>query len=140
LRKLIVLLLAFAAVISLSPLVFAAGKKTTAKVLVYYFHGTFRCNACTSMEKWSKETIESHYKSALASRKIEFKVVNVEKYGNEHFVNEYQLYTKSLVLALVKDGKEVKFKNLELIWEYAGNRQSFINYVTTEVNAFLKEA
>jgi len=91
------------------------------------------------MEKYSREAIETHFKSALASGRIEFREVNVEKYGNEHFVNEYQLYTKSLVLSLVKDGKEVKFKNLELIWEYAGNRQSFIDYVTAEVNALLQE-
>ena len=138
-KKFIVLLLAFVAVISLSPLVFAAGKKSPAKVIAYYFHGTFRCNTCTTMEKYSREAIETHFKSALASGRVEFREVNVEKYGNEHFVDEYQLYTKSLVLSLVKDGQEVKFKNLELIWEYAGNRQSFIDYVTVEVNALLQE-
>ena len=71
---------------------------------------------------------------------MEFKVVNVEDKGNEHYGKDYQLYTKSLILSLVKDGKEIKWKNMDKIWEYVGNRQRFIDYVKSGVSDFLKEA
>lgn len=110
------------------------------KVMAYYFHGTFRCPTCYNMEKYSKETIETNFKDALSSGKLEFSAVNVEEKGNEHYANDYRLYTKSLILSLVKDGKEVRHKNLEKIWEYAHNRQKFIEYVTEELNGFMKDA
>lgn len=110
------------------------------KVYAYYFHGSFRCPTCLNMERYSKETIEMNFKDALASGRLKFKAVNVEDSGNEHFVNDYQLYTKALILSLIKDGKEIKSKNLTRIWEYARNKQKFVNYVTEEVNNFLKEA
>jgi hypothetical protein len=92
------------------------------------------------MEKFSKEAIETNFKDALASGNLEFKAVNVEDRGNEHFVNDYKLYTKSLILSMVKDGKEVKSKNLDKIWELARNKQRFIDYVTSEINGFMKDA
>jgi hypothetical protein len=140
LKKLIVILLAAVAVVSAGFLAFAAGGKPEAKVIAYYFHGTFRCYTCTTMEKYSKEAIDTGFKDALASGKLEFKAVNVEDRGNEHFVNDYKIYTKMLILSLVKDGKEIKWKNLDKIWEYVRNKQRFSGYVTEEINNFLKEA
>jgi len=108
-------------------------------VIAYYFHGTFRCYTCTNIEKYSREAIEANFKDALQSGKLEFKAVNVEERGNGHFVDDYQLYTKSLILSLVKDGKEVRHKNLDKIWQLVRNKQKFITYVTDEVDAFLEE-
>ena len=139
-KKLIVILLAAVAVVSAGFSAFAAGGKPEVKVIAYYFHGTFRCYTCTTMEKYSKEAIETSFRDALASGKLEFKAVNVEDRGNEHFVNDYQIYTKTLILSLVKDGKEIKSKNLDKIWEYVRNKQRFSDYVIEEVGSFLKEA
>lgn len=108
-------------------------------VIAYYFHGTFRCPTCHKLEQYSKEAIEANFKNELTSGKIVFKTVNVDEKANEHFVNDYQLYTKSLVISLVRGGKEEKFKNLTKIWEYVGNKQRFYDYVWDEIAAFLKE-
>src|SRR3972149_3720459 len=64
----------------------------------------------------SKDEIERNLNDALGSGKLEFKAVNTDEKGNEHFLNDYQLYTKSLVLSLVENGREVKSKNLARIW------------------------
>jgi hypothetical protein len=140
LKKLILVILAAVALISASSSAIAVEDKPVAKVVAYYFHGTFRCYACTLIEKFSREAIYANFRDALDSGKLEFMAVNVEERGNEHFVNDYQLYTKSLILSLVKDGKEVKSKNLTKIWEYVRNKQRFFDYVSEEVSNFLKEA
>jgi hypothetical protein len=139
-KKLIVILLTAVAVISVIFSAFAAEDKSAAKVTAYYFHGTARCPTCYKLEQYSKEAIETNFKDALASGKLEFKVVNVEDKGNEHYGREYQLYTKSLILSLVKDGKQIKWINLDKIWEYVGNKQRFIDYVKSGVAELLKEA
>ncbi|HOD12655.1 MAG TPA: nitrophenyl compound nitroreductase subunit ArsF family protein [Candidatus Omnitrophota bacterium] len=134
----IIQVLVVAAAISAGTFAFAQSGQQ-AKVIVYYFHGSFRCVTCTNMEKFAREAIETNFEDALASGKLEFKEINIEKRGNEHFVNDYKLYTKSLILSLVKDGKEIRSKNLDKIWELARNKKKFIEYVTAEVNALMKD-
>ncbi|MCX5697249.1 MAG: nitrophenyl compound nitroreductase subunit ArsF family protein [Candidatus Omnitrophica bacterium] len=127
-------------VLSFAAASFAQDNPSGSKVYVYYFHGAMRCPACYKLEQYSKETIETNFKDALASGKLEFKVINIEDKGNEHYGSDYQLYTKALILSLVKDGKEIKWKNLDKIWEYVGNKQRFIDYVKSGVGDLLKEA
>lgn len=117
---------------------FAAEKFSAEKVYAYYFHGAMRCSTCHKLEQYSKEAIEVNFKTELAAGKLEFKVVNIEERGNAHFVSDYQLYTKALVLSLVKDGKEMKSKNLTRIWELVGNKDKFIEYIKAELTDFLK--
>jgi hypothetical protein len=123
-----------------SPIAQAAGNVKGAQVVVYYLHGQARCPTCYKMEQYSREAIEANFKDALLLGKLEFKVINVEDKGNEHFNKDYQLYTKSLILSLVKDGKEIKWKNMDKIWEYVSDKQRFIDYVKNGAADLLKEA
>jgi hypothetical protein len=111
-----------------------------ARVIATYFHGDFRCPTCRKLEQYTKEAVDSNFKDALASGKLEFGVINVEEKGNEHYASDYRLYTKSLILSLVKDGKQIKWINLDKIWEYVGNKQKFMDYVKSGVADLLKEA
>jgi len=140
LKKIIVALLAAVAVVSTGFSACAAANKPEGKVSAYYFHGNSRCYTCTEMEKYIRAAVAENFKDVLRSGKFEFKAVNVEEAGNDHFIKDYQLYTKSLILSLTKNGKEVKFKNLTKIWEYVRNKQRFFDYVTSETRAFLEEA
>ena len=117
---------------------FADSKPTSSKVIAYYFHGNFRCPTCYKLETYSKEAIETSFKDELTSGKLVFKVVNTHEKVNEHFVNDYQLYTKSLVISLIENGKEVKSKNLTKIWDYVGNKSKFFEYVAGEISIFLE--
>ncbi|MFC1643726.1 nitrophenyl compound nitroreductase subunit ArsF family protein [Candidatus Omnitrophota bacterium] len=108
-------------------------------IVVYYFHGNFRCASCHKIENYTKETVEKYFDKQVQAGDILYKTVNVEKKGNAHFVEDYQLYTKSVVLSLVRDGKEVKHKNLTKVWEYLGNKTKFENYEKKEIEDFLKE-
>ena len=106
-------------------------------VVAYYFHGNFRCASCRAIEAYTKEALELYFNDEIASGKLELRVVNVEEKGNEHFVNDYKLYTKSVVLSKVEGGKEVNYKNLEGVWQYLRNKQQFFDYVKKETEAFI---
>jgi len=108
------------------------------KVIAYYFHGSFRCATCQKLEQYSKEAIEANFPDELAKGTLEFKPVNVDKKENEHFVDDYHIYTKSLILSKVEDNKELQYKNLDKIWEYVSNRKKFSDYVVSEIREFLK--
>ena len=110
------------------------------QVIVYYFHGNYRCASCTQIERFTKEAVESGFADQIKSGLVSFKVLNVEKPDNGHFVQDYQLYTKSVVLSLVKSGKEVRFKNLDKVWEYLRDRKRFDDYIRNGVTEYLEAA
>jgi len=108
-------------------------------VAVYYFHGNFRCVSCKTIERYTKEAVEKYFRGEMDAGKVTFKAINVETKGNEHFTEDYQLYTRSVVLSLVKDGKEVKSDNLTRVWEHLRDKDAFFQYVKSEVEKYLKE-
>jgi len=114
-------------------------KAHNAKVIAYYFHGTFRCTTCRSIEEYSHDAIQAYFAKELGNGKLEFRPVNVEEPGNKHFIQDYQLVTRSLVLSLVSDGKEMKWKNLPDVWKLVRDKEKFYQYVKDEVELFLKE-
>ena len=107
-------------------------------VIAYYFHGTHRCYTCLTIEQYAKEAIESGFRNELQSGRLKFFSVNVEEPGNRHFIQDYQLYTRSLILVKMENGKQKQWKNLENIWTYFRDKPAFINYVQTEIREALK--
>ncbi len=112
--------------------------KNTATLVAYYFHGNFRCSNCLTIEQYSREAIEKYFSEELKNRKLTFDVINIDQPDNEHFIKDYQLYTRSLILAEFKDGKQVKWTNLTKVWNYINNRDAFYNYVRTEIQKYLE--
>ncbi|MDD5681065.1 MAG: nitrophenyl compound nitroreductase subunit ArsF family protein [Candidatus Omnitrophica bacterium] len=109
------------------------------KIITYYFHGNVRCPTCHKMEQYTKEAIEENFKDELANGLLVFKAVNVDEKENEHFISDYQLYTQSLIISYIENGKETQHKNLTKIWEYAGDKKRFFSYVTTGISGYLKD-
>ena len=111
-----------------------------AKVIVYYFHGTVRCTTCKTIEKYSREAVEHYFPNELKSGRLVFRTMNVEEAANHHYIQDYQLFSKSLVVSLEKQGKEVTWKNLTDVWKLVGDKDKFFRYVKDEVEKFLKQA
>ena len=112
--------------------------KDTGTVMAYYFHGNFRCYNCFTIEQYSKEAIEKYFPEQLKNGRLSFSVINTDMPENEHFIKDYQLYTKSLIVAEFKNGKQVKWTNLDKVWNYIRDRDAFYNYVKTEIEKALK--
>ncbi len=109
------------------------------KFIAYYFHGTHRCWSCLRIEDWSQDAIRENFSSELGEGKLIWKSVNVEKPENRHFVSDYQLYTKALVLVEMRGKNQIRWKNLEKVWRHLRNQQGFYEYVTQEVGEFMRK-
>ena len=115
-------------------------KSQNSKVIAYYFHGTFRCSTCQTIEKYSKEAIECYFANELKNGTLEFKSLNVEEAENRHYIQDYQLFSRALVISLVKQDKEITWKNLKDVWTLVKDKDKFFQYVKNEVEGLLKEA
>lgn len=97
-------------------------------ITVYYFHSSIRCKTCINIERMTKEAVN------LIPSTI-FKAVNTDETNNKHYLTDYGLYTKSVVL--VKPNGE--WKNLDKIWALVSSEYNFKDYITTETKNFMEE-
>jgi hypothetical protein len=135
-KKTLLLLAVF--VFCLCPVLADAAAKTDTKYIVYYFRTTGRCHSCIEMERMTKQTIDKDFAKEVKSGLVEFRSVDVETPQNKHYIKDYSLYTKSVIISEVKNGKEVRWKNLDQIWRKLRNQGDFSKYVSTETAEFIK--
>jgi hypothetical protein len=107
------------------------------KVIAYYFHGAKRCNTCRRIEAYTEEAIRLAYRDEMGDGRLEWRVVNMEEEGNEHFVQDYELAMSAVVISDVRDGKQERWKNLERIWHLTFDKEAFIAYIQDETGAYL---
>ncbi len=110
------------------------------KYIVYYFHTDYRCSSCERIEEWSRAAVRSGFAGALKKNHLQWRVRNVEKEDHKHFVQDFGLYTKSLVIVEQADGKPVRWKNLEKVWQLLRNKKGFADYVQSEIKAFMEKS
>jgi Fe-S cluster biogenesis protein NfuA len=108
------------------------------KIVVYYFHGNMRCHTCLALEGLAKEAVETNFAKSIKKGRLEWKTVNVEAAGNEHFTNDYKLYTRSVIVSTLQDGKEMSWKNLDRIWTLVRDEEKYKEYITSEVKSCLE--
>lgn len=108
-------------------------------VIAYYFLTTKRCPTCRKIEAYTTEAIETAFARQLESGRLEFHVVNVDEPENSHYIDDYQLTTKSVVLADYRGGEQTRWKNLDRVWQYVGDKQTFMDYIEDETNKIMGE-
>jgi hypothetical protein len=107
------------------------------KIVAYYFHTNARCSTCRKIEAYSHEAIEEGFKSELKNGTLELRIINYEEPENRHYIKDYKLVTKSLILVNLVDGKQTEWTNLKLVWQLTKNKEAFLNYVRKEVGNYL---
>jgi len=111
---------------------------TDTKVIAYYFHVTVRCTTCRMIESYSREVVEQKFGADIAKGRMQYKLVNLQLPENRHFVKDYQLFTKSLVLVRFDKGKQTEYKVLNDTWDLVGDKSAMQAYVEREVRDYLK--
>ena len=109
-----------------------------AKVVAYYFHTNKRCNTCRAIENQARDAIDAGFPEALMSGRLEWRAVNLDDPGNDHFYQDFQLTGGSLVLVDLVDGKAARFKTLGKTWDLVADPPAFRSYATAEINAWLE--
>jgi hypothetical protein len=108
------------------------------EVVVTYFYFGKRCTACQTIEALSREAVEGGFAEEIEEGTVPWRKVNTDEAGNEHYNDEYELFAKALIVSEIRDGREVRWKNLMDIWKLYKDRDSFIAYVQKEVRASLE--
>jgi len=114
-----------------------AGPAKANRVVAYYFHVTARCTTCMTIQAYTAEALTAGFRDALASGELEFRPVNIQRAENRHFIQDYKLYTRSVVIARFDEGRQIEWKNLENVWDLTVSKPAFVSYVRRHVREYL---
>lgn len=107
------------------------------QVVMTYFRNNIRCPACKWIEALTTETAQKDLASELASGKLVFRVVDVDEPANNHYIEDYQLTTKSVILSFRADGKEQRWEDMDKIWHMLGEPDAFRAYLAEPIHKYL---
>ncbi len=125
-------------VASTAPAASGPARPSGRKLIVYYFHRTQRCRDCLNMEDYAHDALKDGFPNALESGAIEWRAVNVEQPGQEHFVEKYDVTSSGVVLVDMRNGKQEGWQKLVRVWELVDHEADFKAYVKTEARALLE--
>lgn len=113
-------------------------KAEQSKTVVYYFHGNQRCKTCKQIEALTKKIVEEGFAAQLKDGSMEVRVLNVDQAENEHFVTDYELAVRSVVLSKLDSGKETNWRRLDKVWQLVHDEAAFAAYLREEISLLLK--
>jgi small redox-active disulfide protein 2 len=83
---------------------------------VYYFYGNHRCATCNRMEGLTQK--------AIKDKGVAYKAVNLDEPANEHFVKDFQLDAR--VVVIQRGGS---YKKMDAVWDLVSDEDAFISYI-----------
>jgi hypothetical protein len=107
------------------------------KVVATYFHGNVRCVTCRKIEAQAQEAVHDGFEEQIAAGTVVFRAVNVEEDANRHFIQDYQLVTRTLVVTEEVDGSVTRWAKLDNVWTLVNDRTAFFRYVQGGVRDYL---
>jgi thioredoxin 1 len=113
---------------------------TGPKLIAYYLHGKIRCATCNDIEVSAKRVVESSFADELKDGRIEWRALNYEEPGNEHFATDFKLAAPCVVLATMRDGQRVAWKSLPEVWGLIGDKPAFRAFVQKSIRDELGES
>ncbi len=138
-----VVLLAFVA-ISLISLALGRSQKPAApanlhaapQLVAFYFHGNKRCVSCNEIERLTRAA----WATEIEAGTLAFRPTNVDQAGDAHFVTDFQLTMRTVVLAEEAGGRILRFQRLDSCWELFKDPVAFTSYLRTNLQSFRSNA
>jgi len=108
------------------------------RVIVCYFHNTDRCSTCLQIEKSSREIIDETFAAELASKRLTWMTLNMEKTENRPYIAEFGLAMPTLIVMRLRGDAVESWIALDDTWGLIRNPFRFSLYVKDNVRLFLE--
>lgn len=109
-------------------------------IVVTYFTSDQRCKTCLKIEKLTRAAILDGFADELVSKEVVFQTINFDQPENKHFVKDYGLAFKTVVVSERKKGKEQQWSKYDKVWELHDDPEKFSTYLQDGIRSYLKES
>jgi thiol-disulfide isomerase/thioredoxin len=107
------------------------------RVVVMYFHRTERCPTCRTMGSYTEEAVKEGFAKEIKAAKVAIHFIDFQDKKNAAYTKGYNVTGPTLIVAKVSGKKVVEYKNLQDMWSFVADKEAFVGYVRTNVEAYL---
>lgn len=97
-----------------------------------YFHAPHRCPTCRKIETFSHEALTPE----IEVGKLAWQIADYTSDENASLVDQFEVYTSTVVLVEVQNGKIVRWKNLEEVWNHTSDQADFTAFINQAWSEF----
>jgi hypothetical protein len=105
-------------------------------LVVYYFRANVRCAACRTLEACSCEVVDQRFAAEAADGRVQWRAIDYQSPGNEHWLPDYQLLTGGVVLVQFREGRPQRWVALTETWNMTADRDALSKYLEERIRAF----
>jgi len=102
------------------------------RVDVVYFHRTERCSSCQWMGEQTLWTVQNYFAQELASGRVVFRDVDVQKPESASLTKQYNSYGSSLFLNYVKGGQN-HIEQVADLYPFIGDQPRFTGQLRAKI-------
>lgn len=107
------------------------------KVVVYYFHGTVRCETCLLIEAMAEGTLQADFPEEFTNGRLLWRPLSVDLPENVHFVKDFGLGANELVVLRKREHRGATWEKVADIWDLAADPNRFRERLRGVVARFL---
>jgi len=107
------------------------------QVVMRYFLLGKRCTTCRKIENFTQVTAEKDFATELAANKLVFQIIDTGEPANRHYLKDYQLTTKAVVISRRVEGRETEWQDMEEIWDLVDDETAFRAYLAAQIRDYL---
>jgi len=111
-----------------------AAKLAESRFSAVYFHSPHRCPTCRKIESFALEALTPEIEDGM----IAWRTADYTSDSNASLVDQFKVFTSTVVLVEAKDDKVVRWKNLEEVWDHTGDPKGFTDFVNQAWAEFKK--
>ena len=89
------------------------------------------------MEKYITQTLDEYYNEETAGKTVQFKMIKMDQPANLHLVENFNLYTASVVLLQIDKAEVTDSRIFRDAWEYSMDEARFKNRLRHDLEALL---
>jgi hypothetical protein len=89
-----------------------------------------------SIERGARAAVNAALAEGAQAGRLAFAAVNRAEPAYDRLALQYELVANSVVLVEVAEGRQTRWRNLEAVWDYAGDEAALLGYVSGELAAF----
>jgi len=97
-----------------------------------YFHSPHRCPTCRKIESFSHEALTPE----IEAGNVAWQIADYTADANASLVDQFKVFTSTVVLVESEDGKVVRWKNLEEVWNHTSDQADFTAFINQAWSEF----
>ena len=89
------------------------------------------------IEDYAHKALEEEFADEYRKGEIEWRTANYDDPANKQLAVNYKVYSSTVVLVRVAEGKTTDWRNLEQVWDFVDEEDAFKQYVQAEAQELL---